>query len=144
MSRIINTESTTKIRNRNRRTIAEILRQLSQKPGIDSEAKDMLATIVYLLREIHEGVDQSARAWEKRDYWMKAERFLREWTWAPEIAANLDDVLRNEAWDLVPELIADLYPRFADVQIKTMTRKADTWRGAYARLMDDAPLELPW
>lgn len=144
MSRIINVNDPTKIRNNNRRSIAEILRHLSKKAAIDDEAKDMAATLVYLLREIYEGVEQSARAWEKRDYWMKAERFLRDWQWTKETAVNIEDVIRNDAWDLLPELLAELFPRFADIKIKTMTRKADLWRGNYQRLMAEEPSEFPW
>ena len=144
MSRIINVDNPSKTRNRNRRTIAEILRRLSEKQDVDDETKDMLAVIVYSLREINEGVEQSARAWEKRDYWMKAERFLREWSWTAEMAANIEDVIRNEAWDLLPELIADLFPRFADIQVKTMTRDPDVWRGAFRQLLSEPPGKSPW
>lgn len=144
MSRVINIDNPAKKRNANRRTIAELLRRLSQKESMDEDAKDMAATIVFALREIHEGVEQTVAAWEKRDYWMKAERFMRDWDWTGEMAANMEDVLRNEAWDLLPELLADLFPRFADIQIKTMTRKADTWRGAYQRLLSQPPSEMPW
>lgn len=144
MSRIINVDNPTKIRNRNRRSIAEILRNLIQKPGMDDEAKDMAATIVFLLREIQAGTEQTATAWEKRGYWMKSERFLREWEWAIEMCANIEDVLRHEAWDLLPELMADLFPKFADIEIKTMTRKASLWQGNYKRLMDAPPGKQPW
>lgn len=144
MSRVINIDNPAKKRNANRRTIAELLRRLSQKASMDEDAKDMAATIVFALREIHEGVEQTVAAWEKRDYWMKAERFMRDWDWTGEMAANMEDVLRNEAWDLLPGLLAELFPRFADIQIKTMTRKADTWRGAYERLLSQPPAEMPW
>ena len=144
MSRVINVDSPTKRRNRNRRTIAELLRRLSQKASFDDDAKDMAATIVFALQEIADGVNQSAAAWEKRDYWLKAERFLRQWEWCAESAANIDDVLRHEAWDLLPELLADLFPRFADIQLKTMTRKPDVWRGAYARLLSEPPKASPY
>ena len=144
MSRVINIDNPTKIRNQNRRTIAEMLRRLSQKPQVDPEVKDMAATIVFCLREIAAGVEQTVLAWEKRDYWMKAERFVRQWEWTAEVSVNLDDVLRNEAWDLLPELLAELFPRFADIQIKSMTRKPDTWAGAYKRLLSEPPAELPW
>lgn len=144
MGRVINTNSPGKERNYNRRTVAEMLRQLSQKPSIDAEARDMLATIVYALRAIAEGNAESVRAWEKRGYWMKAERFLRDWGWVAESAYNLEDVLRNAAWDLVPELILDLYPRFADIQVKSFTRTAVTWSNNYARLIDEPPSEPPY
>lgn len=144
MSRVINTDNPAKKRNANRRTIAELLRRLSQKANMDEDAKDMAATIVFALREIDEGVEQTVAAWEKRDYWMKAERFMREWDWTGEMAANMEDVLRNQAWDLLPELLADLFPRFADIQIKTMTRKQDTWQGAYKLLLSQPEGKTPW
>jgi hypothetical protein len=144
MSRVINVDNPAKKRNANRRTIAELLRRLSQKASMDEDAKDMAATIVFALREIDEGVEQTVAAWEKRDYWMKAERFLRDWDWTGEMAANMEDVIRNQAWDLLPELLADLFPRFADIQIKTMTRKQDTWQGAYKRLLSQPEGKTPW
>jgi hypothetical protein len=85
MSRIINTDSTGKQRNQHRRTIAEMLHQLMQKSNageMDQEVQDMLATIVFSLREIDEGIEQSSQAWEKRDYWMKAEELRQRWSWA--------------------------------------------------------------
>ncbi len=144
MSRIIHTENPTKIRNYNRRTIAEILRRLSQKTAVDDETRDMAAMLVFLLREIDAGVEQTAVAWEKRGYWMKAERFIRDWDWLKEAAANIEDVLRHDALDLLPELLADLFPRFADIQLKSMLRKPELWRDAYARLMAQPPGPQPW
>jgi hypothetical protein len=144
MSRVINPDSPNKTRNQCRRTIAELLRRMSQKGAIDAEARDMAAAIVYMLREIDDSVEQTVTAWEKRGYWMKAERFLRQWEWAREAAANLDDVLRNEAWDLLPGLLADLFPRFSDVQVKRLTRPPSAWKGAYEQLMDEPPAPSPW
>ena len=75
MGRVVNTDSAGAERNRLRRTIAEALRLLGQKQTIDAEARDLAALIVYSLRGIAQGVDTSAAAWEKRDYYMKAEAF---------------------------------------------------------------------
>lgn len=143
MSRVIQTENPTTIRNRHRRTIAEILRRLPQKQAIDDEAKDMAALIVLLLHEIYEGVEKSAVAWEKRDYWLKAERFMREWQWTLRAAADMDDVIRHEAWDLLPELLMDLVPRFTDIEIKSLTRSVTLWQGAYKKLLTKPPIESP-
>ena len=104
----------------------------------------MSAALVFLLREVKATVDESAAAWEKRGYWMKVERFVRDYEWIPEMAANIDDVIRHGAWDLLPELLAELSPRFDDIQIKTMTRKPDAWRGAYRRLLADQPVPSPY
>ena len=139
MSRVINTDSPTKIRNQHRRTVAEILRRLGQKQQFDDESKDMAAMLVYLMRELWAGVESSAAAWEKRDYWMKAERFMRDWEWTVETAVNIEDVLRHDAFDLMPELFMDLFPRFADVQVKKMTRSPSVWQGAFVKLMAEEP-----
>ncbi|MEP7293422.1 MAG: hypothetical protein ABI835_16680, partial [Chloroflexota bacterium] len=76
---VINTDSTGKHRNQAMRTGAELLRHLSQKPQIDDEVKDLVSAMIYALREIDEGIDSSAAAWEKRDYWMKADELRVRW-----------------------------------------------------------------
>ena len=143
MSRVIHVDNPGKRRNAARRSIAEILRYLSRKAQIDDEARDMSAALVFLLTEVKATVDESAAAWEKRGYWMKVERFVRDFEWIPEAAANLDDVIRHSAWDLLPELLADLSPHFDDIKIKTMTRKPSDWRGAYRKLMAEPPTAVP-
>lgn len=144
MSRIVHAENPSTVRNRHRRTIAEMLRRLSQKTAVDDEAKDMAAMVVLLLHEIEEGVEQTAKAWEKRDYWIKSERFLRDWEWVKFTAADWEDVIRNDAFDLLPDLMADIFPRFTDIQIKTLTRNPSSWRGAYAKLMAQPPSKSPY
>lgn len=144
MSRVINTDSPGKRRSQARRSTAEIIRYLSRKSAMDDEARDMAAELVYLLREIKATVDESVVAWEKRGYWLKSERFLRDWEWIPELAANVEDVVRNQAWDLLPELVVDLAPHFDDIKIKSYTRKPDQWQGTFQRLMSEPPGELPY
>jgi hypothetical protein len=144
MSRVIHIDSPGKRRSQSRRSIAEMLHLLGRKTELDEDTKDMTAMIVYLLREMEKTVTESVEAWEKRGYWLKAERFLRDWLWIQESAVNIEDVIRHEAWDLLPELLIELSPRFADISLKTMTRKPDLWRGAYERLVTEPPSELPW
>ena len=137
MSRVINPNAPGKTRNQHLRTLAEMLRRLATKQVVDDETKDMAAAMVFIFRDIDAGVDVSAQAWEKRDYWLKADRFRIEWEWAPQAAADLEDVIRNEAWDLLPRLMMDLFPHVVDIKIKKFTRKPELWRGAYAQLMDE-------
>jgi hypothetical protein len=144
VSRVINTNSPGKVRHHHQRTIAEILRHLSSKAEVDEQAKDMVSMLVFSLRGIRQSVDQSVTAWEKRGYWLKADRFLFEWEWASESAANLDDVIRNEAWDLLPGLLGELLPHSAGIEVKTFTRSPSTWQGAHEKLMAGPPGELPW
>ncbi len=139
MSRVINTDSTGKQRNQQMRTAAEILRRLSQKQAIDDDVKDMVATLVYCFNEIALGIDQSAEAWEKRDYWMKAEELRQKWGWAGDMSDQLKAMLYADDWTQLPQMMIKLLPRVADIKITKLTRKESDWEGAYQRLMRDKP-----
>jgi hypothetical protein len=54
----------------------------------DHETKDMVAFIILALKEISSGIDQSVAAWEKRGYWVKADKYRLEWQWAGAVAQN--------------------------------------------------------
>jgi hypothetical protein len=139
MSRVINPDSTGKQRNQHMRTIAEILRRLSQKNGVDDEVKDMTAMLVYCFREIDEGIDESAKAWEKRDYWIKAEEFRQRWGWAGDMSDQLQSLVYGENWASLPQLMIKMLPRVADIKITKFTRKESLWAGAYTRLLREKP-----
>ena len=137
MGRVINTDGTGKQRNQHMRTAAEILRRLSQKPEIDAEAKDMVATLVFCLRSIDEGIDASAQAWEKRDYWMKADEFRQRWGWTGALADSLAQMVFADEWQRLPEMMIKLLPYFNDIKITKLTRKESEWLGSYTRLMQE-------
>lgn len=135
MGRVINTDSTGKQRNQLMRTIAEILRQLSQKKEIDGAVKDMSAMLVYCLREVEAGIEQSAAAWEKRDYWMKAEELRQRWYWVGDVADQLQALILSENWGLMPQMMVKLLPHVADIKVTKLTRSESMWEGAYERLL---------
>ncbi len=139
MSRVINTDGPGKKRNQLMRTSAELLRRLSQKQEMDAEAKDMLAMLVFCLREIDEGIEESSKAWEKRDYWMKAEEFRQRWMWAGSAADELKDLIFREDWAALPVLMTRLFPKFSDIKITKYTRAESLWSRAYERLSEEKP-----
>ena len=136
MGRVINTDSLGKRRSQLMRTSAEVLRHLTQKQQIDDEAKDMLALLALSLREIADGIIESTRAWEKRNYWVKIEQFERRWGWADQCAARLEKMIREEDWSSIPQVLVRLLPYFNDVKVTKFTRKASEWDGQYERLME--------
>lgn len=137
MGRVINTDSPGKRRNQNMRTCAELLRRLSQQKDINDDSKNMLALLVFCLKDIADGIEESTVAWEKRDYWVKAEAFRRRWGWAHELGAELETLLVNERWEDLPPMMLKLLPYFSDIKVQKFTRGEDTWQGAYARLMQE-------
>ena len=134
MSRVFSTDSVGKRRRQLRRTIAEALRRMVSKTTFDQESRDLAALIVFSLRRLEEGVEQTASAWEKRDYFLKGDRFRREWEWLEETTYALESALLLAQWDQVPAVLATLLPRFADITVVKFTRSADLWDGAYQKL----------
>ena len=137
MGRLIQTDSTGAQRQRLRRTIAEALKRLATKPALDDEARDLSALIVLCLREIAEGVEQSASVWDKRHYYIKADRLRADWDWASRAADRMANLIRAGDWLRLPVVLADLAPRFADVGVTKLTRTPELWAGACARLVAD-------
>ncbi len=134
MARVINTNSPGKRRNAHMRSIAEILRRLSQRQAVDAETKDMVAMLALSLRAIDDTVEESVRAWEKRGYWKKADDFQQKWWWSSLMADAIEKLLRDDDWENLPETMARLFPHVADIQINRLTRDPNAWRGAYDKL----------
>ena len=135
MSRLINGTNPGTERNQLRRTVAEALRHLMSKKQIDDESKDLVALIVYSLRGISEGVEQSARAWEKRDYFVKADKFRMDWAWAEKYANKLEVIMRGELWGDLPLALAELAAKFSDITITKFVRTDALWKGRFRQLM---------
>ncbi|GAB4575073.1 MAG: hypothetical protein Kow0077_24760 [Anaerolineae bacterium] len=135
MGRVIHTDSTGKNRNRLMRTCAELIRHLVTKTTVDDEARDMLARLIESLQEIDAGLEASAEAWEKRDYWMKAEQLRQRWAWVGLNASKLEHLIKTEDWQRVPDLLIKLLPHFADIKVTRFTRGPEEWAGAYKRVI---------
>lgn len=141
MSRVVNVDGPGKARSQLMRTGAEVIRLLSQKSGLDDEARDMAALLVYCLRGIDSGIDESAAAWEKRDYWVKAEQFRARWAWAGKAGRELQSLVLSENWERLPAVLAGLLPHFTDIRIVKLTRHAGLWQGAYDRLIQEENIQ---
>jgi len=137
MSRVISLENPGKVRNQHRRTIAEALRRLSQKAQLDEEVKDLAATIIFSLHGIADTVEQTIDAWEKRDYYIKAEHFRQEWRWLYSISDEMSRLVYKDQWEQLPGVLARLTPYFADIKIKQMTRPPTVWQGAYQKFVQE-------
>jgi hypothetical protein len=137
MGRVVNPDNPGKTRNQLMRTSAELLRHLSQKTEIDAEAKDMTAQLVFCLRDIEDGIEASAIVWEKRDYWIKAEQLRQRWVWAGNASARLENVIRGDKWENLPNIMMSLLEHFAEIKITKLTRDASAWESAYERLKNE-------
>ena len=116
------------------RSCAEVLRLLAQRPAFGAEEKDMVAFLVFCLRGIASTIEESAQAWDDRNYWKKAEGLRERWRWARVAAKRLERFVERDSWDRVPGFLVTLIPHFAGISITTITRDADWWCGAHRAL----------
>lgn len=137
MSRLINPDSTGTERQRLRRTIAEAMHLLMAKTALDDEARDLAALIVFSLREIVNGVERSADVWDKRHYYIKADRLRRDWEWAARASERMTGLIVGGDWARLPVVLAALVPHFADIHVAKVTRSHKLWDGACRRLVDE-------
>lgn len=134
MSRIINPDSVGKDRARLSKAIVLAVRELAKQTEVTNEAKDLAAFISLALKTISEGIDSSVAAWEKRDYWVKADRFRMEWMWAGQYADKLKVAIFTNDWGSVAMLSAQTAQKFGKIVIAQNHRLGKPWVGAFKRL----------
>ena len=133
MSRVINPESAGRNRARLMQWIALACAQLMKERSLDTRA-DELAFIVAALEEIAAGIDASTAAWEKRDYWLKADQFRRQWEWTGRSAQRLRAAIERKNTSEAVAALTDLAPRLAGVTLPKRLPKEMPWKGAHEKL----------
>jgi hypothetical protein len=134
LSRLINLDSAGKDRTRLSKAIVLALRELAKQTQVTVDAKDMAAFIVLALKSISEGIDASVAAWEKRGYWVKADRFRMDWMWTGQVAEKMKTAMLSEDWGTVAMLSAQIAQKFGKIEIAQNHRLGKPWVGAYKQL----------
>ncbi len=134
MSRVINPESAGKERTRLTKAIVLALRQLAAQSEPGPVSRDLAAFIALALESIAEGIDASVTAWEKRDYWVKADKFRMEWMWAGTTAAKMKNAVLIDDWGTVALLMPQIATKLNKVEVGPNHRLGTPWVGAYKQL----------
>lgn len=134
MSRLIKTDTVGKDRTRLTRSIVLAVRELAKQKEVTAEARDLAAFIAFALQAIAEGIDESVAAWEKRGYWVKADRFRMEWLWTGQTAAKMKSAVLNDDWGAIALLLPQIAQKLSKIQIAENHRLGAPWKGAYQRL----------
>jgi hypothetical protein len=138
MTTIKGNESGAVIRSRLSKSIVKALRLLMQKQEPDEESRDLAAYIVLALEKITESVETTASAWEKRDYWLKADRFRREWAWCEARSQALAEALRADDWVSVAQELALIGQALSGVEVSANNRLGKPWIGAWEKFSERA------
>ncbi len=138
MSRIINPESVGKERTQLTKGIMLAIRELAKQSDPGPESRDMAAFIALALVTISEGIDISVAAWEKRDYWVKADKFRMEWQWAALYAEKMRTAILADDWAAVAQVMIQTAQKLNKVVVPAGHRLGRPWVGAYKQLMSES------
>jgi hypothetical protein len=131
VSRVFKTESSSTERNRLSKGIVLALRELMQQTEPNDLCLDLVSFVSIALDNIYKSIDSSCAAWEKKGYWVKADRFRREWEWSGDKSIGLRKALLAEDWAKIAELAAGIGIKFNKITVSPHHRLGTPWVGAH-------------
>ena len=134
MSRVINPDSVGKERTQLSKAVMIAIRELARQKDTGPASRDLAAFIALALEAISAGIDSSVAAWEKRGYWVKADKFRMEWLWASRYSKEIKRAVLADDWPTVARLMAQTAEKLSRVQIPQRHRMGTPWVGAFVRL----------
>jgi hypothetical protein len=134
LSRIINTEGAGKERNRLSRCIVLSLRELMRQSQPDDKSRDLAAFIALALLSISDTVEASVLAWEKKGYWVKADRYRMEWSWTERFGKQMKQAVFHEDWPMVAQVSVQVAQKLMSVEVPLRNRLGTPWVGAWGSL----------
>lgn len=137
MSRVINPETVGKERTRLTKAVVIAIRELMRQAQPDDKTRDLAAFIALALAAIDRTIDPSVQAWEKRGYWVKADRFRMDWSWSGRMAGSMRQAALAEDWLSIAQISAQVAGRLNGVRVSQNHRLGTPWVGAYVKLKNE-------
>ena len=134
MSRVINSESAGKDRTRLTKIVVIAIRELLRQKEPSDLSRDLIACILMSLDGIYDTVDASVEAWEKRGYWLKADRFRMDWQWTKLLADQMRPLVLAENYGELIPLMVQVLQALDSVKVSENHRLGTPGTGAWAEL----------
>ena len=136
MSRLINSESAGKDRTRLTKIVVIAIRELLRQKEPSDLSRDLIACILMSLDGIYETVDASVEAWEKRGYWLKADRFRMDWQWTKLLADQMRPLVFAENYGELIPLMVQVLQALDSVKVSENLRLGTPWTGAWEQIKE--------
>ena len=136
MTRVINPETAGKKRKLLMRGVVLAIRELMKQEAQDELSRDLAAFIGITLLEIYKTVNTSVAAWEKRNYWVKADRYRMEWVWCENLGRQMCTAVLAEDWLTIAITSAKVAQNVSTVDLPQRHKLGEPWIGAWETLQD--------
>jgi len=134
LSRVINPQPPGRERNQLVKSIGLSIRELAFQDELNPEVKDITAFVALSLNAISSTVDQTASAWEKRGYWVKADRFRMEWSWVDIYYKKIIVAINNDDWEELSSINIQIAQIISYIKLPKRNQRVKPWKGAWITL----------
>jgi hypothetical protein len=134
LSRVINPDNVGKERARLAKGVVLAIRELAQQKEPGLQSRDLVAFIALALDRISKTIDITVAPWEKRDYWIKADKFRTEWYWSGSYARDLKRALLDEDWENIIRITTLTGMKLSKIKVTPRHRLGQPWIGAWNEL----------
>ena len=134
MSRIINPDNAGKDRKRLAKGIVLAIRELARQEGNGIESRDMAAFISLALGMISDSIEATVAPWEKRGYWVKADKFRTKWSWCEIYAEKMSKAVLDDEWGSIAQVVTLTAQKLSDITLPISHRLGQPWIGAWNEL----------
>jgi hypothetical protein len=112
------------------RGIILAIHELMRQNEVSFLTRDIAAFISLSLFDISATVDKSVEAWEKRGYWLKADRFRMEWSWTHKYANIIGEATLGSNWSTIATAVAVIAEKLNKYELPKRHRIDRPWDGA--------------
>jgi hypothetical protein len=107
------------------------LREMASQSTDSAATRDLAAFIVLTLEAVADTVERSVAPWEKRGYWLKADRFRLDWDWPARLATELSAALVADEWGEIARICAQIAGKLSGEKVPQRHRVGTPWVGAW-------------
>jgi len=136
VGRVINPDSVGKERTRLVKSVVLALRELMKQSQVDDQTRDLTAFIAMALEAIAGTIDVTVGAWEKRGYWIKADRFRLEWIWSEQLGQKMKKAVLEADWAAVALTAGQVTQKLKDVEVPQRNTLGKPWVGAWVSIRE--------
>ncbi len=133
LGRVYNPNRPGKERDRFLKVIIVTINKLHNCSVGSDEFKDISAFLLLSTRAVTRSIETTTTAWEKRGYWIKADRFRLEWSWLDKYMNQLDRNIQNGEWDSIVKLADEIHHHLGEIPLLKKHRFGKPWLGAYKK-----------
>lgn len=135
MGKIVNPNTAGKDRTRLLKTIALAIRELEDLNISAVESRDLIAFVSLALDAVVKTIEKTVTPWEKRGYWVKADKFRMEWAWIEKCNQKLKISILEEDMSGVENSIQTIKDKISDTKVPKRKQVETLWDGAWEKFI---------